>query len=251
MHITRPAAAGLATVVALAAGPAAATVLTYSNFVPVIALADDYGDRVTAELDPVTGYEYLEGNGFTPNIVVADTPDNPSNTTLDIWNGFADLDRAVTDNNFSVPGEIVFTADNGFRVLLNSLDLAPWTPGQPPATVRVTDERNAVLFVQTYTAEVEVVTTLTFDPPLSGRLLRVRVEDFGNWAVDNINFDQAVAAPCSPGDVVNDGFLTFADVTAFINGFDAGSSLADVNGDGAVTFGDVVVFIDAFNAGCP
>lgn len=60
-----------------------------------------------------------------------------------------------------------------------------------------------------------------------------------------------VTQSCSPADIDGDGAVSFADVTAFIGAFEAGSPAADIDGDGAVSFGDAAAFIADYNAGCP
>ncbi len=173
--------------VALAlSGVASGTVLTFDGTGVLLnnPLSQAYGDRVTATADLVNGFGYGVGNGFTPNVVVNYIGG------MDVWNGYSTLDRALGDNAFSVLGEVVLTADEGWLVRLNSLDIAPWTPGQPDVRLTVINESGEVLFDQTYSGRQEIVTAVTFGRTLVGQSLRIRFEDFGDWAMDNVNFDQ-------------------------------------------------------------
>jgi len=247
MNRTLTAAAGL-----LAAASAHATILTFSNFAPssTTPVPDDYGDRVDAVFDPVTGYEYEMGNGFTPNVEVEYEPD--VGDSFEVWNGYADLQAAMGDNQFRVPGEVVFTADPGLEVVLNGFDLAPWTSGQPDADVSVTDGGGQVLFSRTYsTGGVEVTTHVSFPGGLRAPVLRLRVNDFGDWAIDNVDFDQSDGG-CNAADIAEPfGLLDLADVSAFIGAFTAQQPPADLDGNGLYDLADVNMFVSAFLAGCP
>jgi hypothetical protein len=59
--------------------------------------------------------------------------------------------------------------------------------------------------------------------------------------------------PCNPADVAEPfGFLSFADITAFLNWFVSGNLIVDFAPPfGQLTFGDIGVFLDAFFVGCP
>jgi len=60
------------------------------------------------------------------------------------------------------------------------------------------------------------------------------------------------AAGCSIADLAEPfGELNFFDVSAFLNGFNAGDATADLNADGELNFFDVSQFLNVFNAGCP
>ena len=56
-------------------------------------------------------------------------------------------------------------------------------------------------------------------------------------------------SPCT-GDINGDGFVNFADVSAFVASFLALDASADLTGDGSVNFADTAAFVAAFNAGC-
>ncbi|MDX2118207.1 MAG: kelch repeat-containing protein [Planctomycetota bacterium] len=51
-------------------------------------------------------------------------------------------------------------------------------------------------------------------------------------------------------DFNSDGFLTFEDFDAFVDGFESGQPNADFNRDGFLTFEDFDAFVTAFEAGC-
>ncbi|USN99249.1 MAG: hypothetical protein H6810_00810 [Phycisphaeraceae bacterium] len=249
MHSLRPSLLALA-----AASTAHATVLTFDNFDSVAhdPVLPDYGDRVTTTLDPGTGYTYGMGNGFTPGIVVDYLPDVTS--TFEVWDGYADLFHALGDNSYTVPGEVVFTADPGMVVVLNGFDLAPWNIAQPDATVIVTDEAGHVLFSRVYsTGGLEITTSVAFPGGLRGQEIHLRVNNFGDWAIDNVDFDQeASTPPCNLADLAAPyGLLDLSDITTFISAFTGGDPLADLDGNGLFDLTDVTIFVTQFTAGCP
>ncbi|MGV6815018.1 MAG: GC-type dockerin domain-anchored protein [Phycisphaerales bacterium] len=59
------------------------------------------------------------------------------------------------------------------------------------------------------------------------------------------------SAGICPADLDGDGVLTFFDISAFLNAFNAQDPIADFDGDGSFTFFDVSGFLNAYNAGCP
>lgn len=230
-----------------------ATVLTFDQFLTGNpAVPADYGDRVLSSPDPITGYLYDPGRAFTPNIVVDYLPDSALNGTFDIWNGYGSLNRALGDNNFTVPGRVVLTADEGFEVVLNGFDIAPWSSTVPNAFVSVTDGNGVVLFSQTYSANPEVNTPIRFPNGLRGRQLNIRMNNFGDWAMDNIDFFQS-GRPCNFADVADlTGELDINDVLVFATAFSNQDPIADVFGaDGVFDINDVLTFAFAFNTGCP
>jgi len=82
-------------------------------------------------------------------------------------------------------------------------------------------------------------------------VIRLRVNDFGDWAIDNVDFDQSDGG-CNAADIAEPfGLLDLADVSAFIGAFTAQQPPADLDGNGLYDLADVNMFVSAFLAGCP
>lgn len=128
------------------------------------------------------------------------------------------------------PAEITFVARSAQR---NGVPI-PLPFGQP---AEFTADQDAVLDI-TLADGRSLAFTLNAEP--------IPGDDFlGNGLV------RLESAACNPADLDRDGTLTFADVTAFIDAFNAGDPEADTNADGLVNFGDVTAFVEGFNTGCP
>ena len=176
-----------------------ATILTFditnqpfNNPIP-----QDYGDRVTST-SMVSGplvFNYGVGNGFTPNVVAeyaGSTVDMMIVSTPNSWpTDYGDLIDVVwgegpqtgSDNKVTIS----LIADPGFRVLLNSFDIAAWTEDRQTEILEVdvdgsvTDLSSVVL---------GNVSHSTFSPNVSGQRIDIA---FGNgwwFGVDNVDFDQ-------------------------------------------------------------
>lgn len=172
---------------------AQATVLTFDgigNPDAHPAIPNDYGDRVTATTD-INGYQYVvDADDFTPNIQV-DYVGSAANPTFELWNGYGDLVSAMGDNDFGVPGEVVFTPDPGFAVRLNSFDIAGFGDNFP-VLIQVLNGADEVLYSNSTTAP-GVGHLSPLPSPITGAtgdVLRLRIEDLGDTALDNINFSQ-------------------------------------------------------------
>jgi len=88
-----------------------------------VAAEQNYGDRVTAVSDASGAYDIVTGAGlgFTPNVEVSYTAQDPS-----LWTtGYGDLVNVFYDEvDFSSEFEISFIADSGFEVGIFDFDLA-------------------------------------------------------------------------------------------------------------------------------
>lgn len=173
-------------------GSAEASILTFDGINSAV-IPDTYGDRITSTLDTNTGFEYGEGNGFTPNVVVEYLPGTGFVPFTRFTSGYGDLTNALGHQSFSVPGEVVLRPDPGYQVVLNSFDVAAWQFDRN-GSVRVLDENDTVLFD---TGSITLPGTaagghLTFptSPIISDSALRIDINFYGDHALDNVNFDQ-------------------------------------------------------------
>jgi hypothetical protein len=171
-----------------------ATILTFDGIgISQVDIPDDYGDRVTTTTDPVTGYMYGMGNGFTPNIILEYQPTNTA-APFTLWpTGYGDLTNVLGHGAFSILGEVILRPDPGFQVVLNSFDVAAWLVGRA-GQVRVLDETGATLFDSgsiTLPGQGSGFTTfLSGSPIVSASALRIQLFAFGDLGLDNVNFDQ-------------------------------------------------------------
>lgn len=186
-----------AAALALGAGAAQATIITFNDLAPFQTAPDNYGDRVAAA--DTDGFNYLEGFGFTPNVILEFEPYNTSQQ-YNAWNGYSGLDQALGHNSFNVPGEVRLIPDAGFIVNLHSFDIGTWVTDYPNSRVRVFDLGDSIspLF------DTGLVTLLanpngtgsdnyTFGeatPWSSAAGLRIVIEDLGDLGLDNVSYSQ-------------------------------------------------------------
>lgn len=217
-------------VLALQAPVAGATILTFAETLsaaagnPVIPtyggsdLPPGYGDRVAGAVQTVPGgaYTYGEnGEGFTPNVVFeAFTAVNDTS----LWeDGYGDLQNVLFGGQRSLSLNLLFTADDGYDVLLYGFDLAGWfNTDYLVAAVTVTSlgsslgsalfTRNDVLVEGNFTGPRH--TAFDFGGGLLGPELLLTI-DYSNLAgtqqdnigIDNVRFGQTpLGAPGGPGD---------------------------------------------------
>ena len=188
-----------AALAALAATPAAATVLTFDidNSKPnaSLSMSQAYGDRVTATVQ--NGATYGVGaEGFTPN-VLASYSGGTAGSLIRWTTNYGDLVN-VLENEVDGASvlEVTLTADAGYQVNLYGFDLGGWPqfdytlPG-----LQVVDRASNVLFSQ---SNVLVQgngvgprhTTIDFGAGLSGQSLTLRLNLAGlNNNSDNIGLD--------------------------------------------------------------
>ena len=187
---------GVALSIVFVSTAAHATILTFeiTNLPFNSPIPQEYGDRVTSSAE-VSGpfiFNYGQGNGFTPNVVVEYAADaTPSVSTPNSWpDGYGDLLDVVWGEGPSIGFNnvtISLIADPGFDVVLNSFDIAAWIGDRQSETLEVVVD-GSVLDLSTIVLGDN--SHSTFNPGVSGDRIDLT---FGNawWlAVDNVNFDQ-------------------------------------------------------------
>lgn len=183
-----------AALICLGPASAGATVLTFDfGGMTQDQIPDDYGDRVITTNDLVNGFMYGMGNGFTPNVVVDYAADTGF---FDLWEtGYGDLENALGHTLFEQTGEIVLTPDPGFRVTLNSFDVAGWLTQTewPDSQVLILDAVGNILF-DSGLITISSTGHVSFpgSPVSSATALRIQLVNFGDLGLDNVNFDQSL-----------------------------------------------------------
>lgn len=189
----------------LAATGANATILTFGDlglldFQPI---PQAYGDNVISTNDGVGSY--LEGNGFTANVVTSyRTCDGPGDSCVSLndilyWSSdFGDLIDVGMPNNDDEFGEVTFTADPGFAVVLQSFDLGGWPSlDKPGQQLRIYD--GAYNLLQDLTPQFVEGNAghTTINLGLSSNVVRIQWGNDFDVGIDNINIDQTtvVAEP--------------------------------------------------------
>jgi len=187
----------LALILGLPGMQAGATVLTFDG-IPIpgssVPIPQDYGDRVTAATDPVTGWQYGTAGGFTPNVVVEYNP--ASVTPFSLWqSGYGSLINALGHINFNVLGSVVLRPDAGFLVTLSSFDVGGWSIDRPDSRIVVSDLDGTALFdsgLVTVPGPTSNPSTWAFTGPLSSANgLSIELFDYGTLGLDNVQFSQA------------------------------------------------------------
>ncbi len=195
-----------AALAALAATPAAATVLTFDidNAKPnnSLAMSQAYGDRVTATVQ--NGATYGVGaEGFTPNVLTSYSGGTAG--SLIRWTtNYGDLVN-VLENEVDGASvlEVSFVADAGYQVSLFGFDLGGWP--QSDYTLpgfQVIGAGNTVLFSQNNVlVQGNGVgprhTSIDFGTGLTGQTLTLRLNLAGlnnnsdNIGLDNVRFGQS------------------------------------------------------------
>lgn len=179
--------------------PSDASILNFTDFSNTVGdVPQDYGDRIVATIDPVTGYQNDLGNGFTPNVtadyrVISGSP-------INVWGGgYGDLVDAAGNGEYETEAEVVLTPDLGFYVQLNSFDVASWLAAST-GIIRVLDGLDAVLFDSGPTlvpGDPGDGHWSYLGPPIrSQNSLRIIFRNetdtggfWGTYALDNVNFD--------------------------------------------------------------
>ncbi len=199
-HPFRPTALGavLATGLALAAGGAQATQLTFAGQGQLgLGFGTGYGDRVASFDAAGLG----TAGGPTPNVVIDFVPTN-SGSPFSVWNGgYGSLVQALGHGSFNVKGYIEFTPDPGWDVVLENFDLAGWSSGSyPDSRVRVVDTAGAMLFDSgVFTFPASTTFTSYLSAPIRSTLpIRLVIDDFGDLGIDNVIFSQVATIP-EPG----------------------------------------------------
>jgi hypothetical protein len=184
------------------AGPAHGTILTFqfTDAAQWMPIAASYGDHVDALTRGSFSYEM--GNGLTPQVGIAYRSLDPTTGTmttpyLSFWDTrYGNLTNVAYPTNPSDMGEISLIPEKGWKVRLNSFDLAGWPntdyAGQP---VRILDGDRGVL--ANYTPlMIPGNGHITIAPNLE-QAGPIRIQFGSNWdiGIKNVNFDQIPAAP--------------------------------------------------------
>lgn len=168
------------------------------NYAPI---NQNYGDRVISTSDSYG--QYLEGNGFTPNINVSYNTVG-GNQYLEAWNyDYGDLVNVAYADYDGGTAEIKFVADPGYTVIINSFDMAGYPTLDKTATlieivdgVGTTVWNPSSLFIEGSSGHS------SFSPAVTGSSLTIRWGDDWNIGIDNINFDQTAAPVPLPATMV-------------------------------------------------
>ncbi len=156
----------------------------------------NYGDRVVGTSD-ATGTYGAEG-GDTPNVVVDYVPSGGDNLTH--WTtGYNELTNVLyNEQDFADSFEVSFTADVGFEVTLESLDIGNFGGAVSP-TISVEDENGLELFSIVATLNASGGDSVLVSPSVSAQTLTLIVNTTGlgnlsdNVGLDNIVFSQQVS----------------------------------------------------------
>lgn len=169
-----------------------ATVLTFTSTFGTGSVPA-YGDRVAATTQG--GASYLEGNGWTPNVVLDFVPlggfGPPS-----LWNvGYADLTWTLGHGAFNVPFRIDFTPDAGWPVTLYGFDIATWSNGSYDTDIRLWDDAGSFAAPNLWSYSARLTPGTVYQPmprPVTATgTLHLYVNNLGSTGLDNIHFTQA------------------------------------------------------------
>lgn len=157
-----------------------------------------YGNRVNQTT--IGNFSYGAGGDFTPNVSIA----YPGTAPIFWQTGYSDLTNVI----YSASSSIVLSADPGYCVRLDSLDIGNFSGATTLGELRVEDGAGAVLFSQkniSLPANSSPHVSITF--PVNLVAAQIRLRFFGassSVGYDNIQFGQ-VQTPTHTGGVV----LTF------------------------------------------
>lgn len=97
-----------------------------------------------------------------------------------------------------MPFELVFTADPGYQVTLNSFDIAGWDGGDYQTQFAIFDDNGSLASPNLFSADLLVPGANTISPLTSPLMasgaLHLYISNIGSTGIDNINFDQTPAA---------------------------------------------------------
>jgi len=182
-----------------------ATVLTFdisgaSN--TISSIPQNYGDNVSATT--MGTFSYGSSGGFTPNVTVSNQGD--SGASLAFWStGYNDLINVAENETDGASGfSFTFTAEAGYKVILNSFDIGNWGSAIDVPEVSIFDESNSILFqrssIPLFQNTIQSHVSLDFDN-IIGQSLTISISTLGlggnsdNVGLDNIQFSQTSAVP--------------------------------------------------------
>lgn len=153
-----------------------------------------YGDRVS-----VFGLGYGSEGGATPNITLDFVPEGSQ--PFSVYNsGYATLQYALGHSSFNVPGQVRFTPDAGWDVVLQGFDIAAWSQASyANSRIRIVDGSGTTRYDSgLFTFGPNTVLHLAPAPIRSSGPLTVFVNDFGDLGIDNVVFSQVSSVPELP-----------------------------------------------------
>jgi len=188
--------------------PAHATVLTFdiAGATNPSTMPQSYGDAVTAT--NMGSFSYGALGGFTPNVSVS--YESATGGELNFWStGYNDLVNVLENEADGEIGySITFTADPGFRVVLESLDMGNWGAAITVPGMEIKNGSGSTLanYPSILLADSATQSHASFTPSVQGQTLVLHVDTTGlstnsdNVGLDNIQFSQVVvpepAAAC-------------------------------------------------------
>ncbi len=187
-----------------------AAILTFVDLAQLQPVPQDYGDRIVGTVDPLTGYQYGLGGGFTPNVLVdyVENSSAQSNPIINYKSGYGDLSNAAGNASYTADAELILTPDAGYSVSLNRFDVGAWLSARD-GIIKVLNSDDSVLF---NSGVVTVPGTVagghwSYSGPVieSDNALRITFRDptdtvgiWGSFAIDNVDFYQSVTAIPEP-----------------------------------------------------
>lgn len=172
-----------------AAAAVQATQLTFDTY-----NSTTYGDRVTD-----FGLGYGSAGGATPNITLDFVPANGAPFSV-YTSGYGPLRHALGHTNYDVPGQVRFTPDPGWDVVLQGVDIAAWSSASyANSRIRIVDGSGTTRYDSgLFTFGPNTVLQLPAAPIRSSGPLTLFVNDFGDLGIDNVVFSQVSSVPEVP-----------------------------------------------------
>ncbi len=171
---------------------AQATVLTFGGTFGNGGVAA-HGDRVVSGAQG--GASYLEGLGWTPNVVLDFVPaagwSPPS-----LWSGgYASLVWALGHGSYDVPFRLDFTPDATWQVTLRGFDIATWSNGSYNTDIRLWDDNGSFESPNLWSYSARLGPGIVYQPltaPVTATgTLHMYLNNLGSTGLDNIHFTQA------------------------------------------------------------
>lgn len=153
-----------------------------------------YGDRVAA-----FGLGYGSEGGATPNITLDFLPEG--GRAFSVYSGgYATLQNALGHTSYNVPGQVRFTPDAGWDVVLQGFDIAAWSQASyADSRIRIVDGGGTTRYDSgLFTFGPNTVLHLAPASIRSSGPLTVFVNDFGDLGIDNVVFSQVSSVPELP-----------------------------------------------------
>jgi hypothetical protein len=156
-----------------------------------------YGDRIIGS--PQNFSTYLEGQGWTPNVVMdfvnLSTPTTGCTSQASWWSsGYATLKGALGHGCFNVPYRLDFTPDALWQVKLIGFEIATWSSGRYQTDIRIWDEKGSFASPNLFSLNQLLVPDTVYQPlsgPLTGSgKVSLYINNLGSTGIDNLHFVQ-------------------------------------------------------------